>query len=72
MSTLLQLRHKFIEGFALFLHCYLGGMIETTITNFVTPQAPAYAGVTRIFPLDFVHHGICTWLRRSVSVVWVS
>ena len=51
MSTLLQLRHKFVEGFALFLHCYLGGMIETTITNFVTPQAPAYAGVTKIFPL---------------------
>lgn len=26
-------------------------MIDTTITNFGTPQAPAYAGVTNIFLL---------------------
>ena len=50
-STLLKIRHKFVEAFASFLLCYLSGMIDTTITNFGTPQAPAYAGVVNIFLL---------------------
>lgn len=29
--------------------CYLSGMIDTTITSFGTPQAPAYAGVVSTF-----------------------
>ena len=37
--------------FASFLLCYLSGMIDTTVTNFGTPQGPAYAGVTNIFLL---------------------
>lgn len=47
----LKLRDKFVEAFASFLLCYLSGMIDTTITNFGTPQAAAYAGVTNIFLL---------------------
>lgn len=50
-STLIKIRHKFVEAFASFLLCYLSGMIDTTITNFGTPQAPAYAGVVNIFLL---------------------
>ena len=49
--SLLTLRHKFVEMFASFLLCYLSGMIDTTITNFGTPQGPAYAGVTNVFLL---------------------
>lgn len=51
MPTLLKLRQKFVETLASFLLCYLSGMIDTTITNFGTPQAPAYAGVVNIFLL---------------------
>ncbi|CAD6565772.1 MAG: hypothetical protein ASARMPREDX12_006764 [Alectoria sarmentosa] len=51
MSALLKPHHKFVETFASFLLCYLSGMIDTTITNFGTPQAPAYAGVLNIFLL---------------------
>ena len=42
---------KFVETLGSFLLCYLNGMIDTTITNFGTPQAPAYAGVVNIFLL---------------------
>ena len=49
--TLLILRRQFVEALASFLLCYLSGMIDTTITNFGTPQAPAYAGVSNIFLL---------------------
>ena len=49
--SLLISRHKFVEMFASFLLCYLSGMIDTTITNFGTPQGAAYAGVTNIFLL---------------------
>ena len=49
--SLLTLHHKFVEMFASFLLCYLSGMIDTTITNFGTPQGPAYAGVINIFLL---------------------
>lgn len=51
MSTPLMNRHKFIEMIGSFLLCYLSGMIDTTITNFGTSQAPAYAGVVNIFLL---------------------
>ena len=51
ISTPLKIRHKFVEAFASFLLCYLSGMIDTTISNFGTPQAPAYAGVVNIFLL---------------------
>lgn len=47
----MTLHHKFVETFASFLLCYLSGMIDTTVTNFGTPQGPAYAGVTNIFLL---------------------
>ena len=33
------------------LLCYISGLIDTTITNFQTPQVPAYAAVTNIFLL---------------------
>ena len=51
ISMPLNIRHKFVEAFASFLLCYLSGMIDTTITNFGTSQAPAYAGVVNIFLL---------------------
>lgn len=51
LVTLLIFRHKFVEAFASFLLCFLSGMIDTTITNFETSQAPAYVGVSNIFLL---------------------
>ncbi|KAM0793955.1 aquaporin-like protein [Usnea florida] len=44
-------KSAFVETLGSFLLCYLNGMIDTTITNFGTPQAPAYAGVVNIFLL---------------------
>ncbi|KAI9812196.1 MAG: hypothetical protein M1827_004862 [Pycnora praestabilis] len=42
-------KSAFIEFVATSLLCYLSGLIDTTIGNFQTIQAPAYAGVTNIF-----------------------
>ncbi|MCJ1455670.1 hypothetical protein MMC28_006026 [Mycoblastus sanguinarius] len=44
-------KSAFVEMFASTLLCYLSGLIDTTIANFGTAQAAAYAGVTNIFLL---------------------
>ena len=51
MSTLPNSHHNFVEACASFLNCYLSGLVDTTITNFETSQAPAYAGVINVFLL---------------------
>ena len=51
IPNLLKL-YQWVETCASFLLCYLSGMIDTTITNFGTSQAPAYAGVVNIFLLS--------------------
>ena len=51
-------RSAFIELMASMTLCYLSAFIDTTITNFGTAQAAAYAGVTNIILLSLLIYAI--------------